>query len=79
MNDENKKKMLFAKYILVLDDIQTKYNSIKNIDDCLSLLDNANLFLEKVEALYVTDTKELEKTLKSIETVDQIKSTILSN
>ncbi|GGC95209.1 hypothetical protein GCM10011508_23020 [Flavobacterium lutivivi] len=77
LNDENKKKTLFTKYSLVLADFQTKYNAYPSLDECINILNEANSFLAKVISLYSTDTKELEKQLKSAETVEQIKSIIL--
>jgi len=77
LNNENKKKKLFKKYSLVLADFQAKYNAYPSLDECITILNEANLFLEKVISLYSTDTKELEKQLKSAETVEQIKSIIL--
>jgi hypothetical protein len=79
LNGQNKKKILLEKFTLVLNDYKTKYQSYKNLDDCLSNLYQANLFLEKVISLYIKDTKELEKELKSIDSIDQIKSLILAN
>ena len=77
LNNENKKKTLFTKYSLVLTDFQTKYSAYPSLDECIKTLNEANSFLEKVISLYSTDTKDLEKQLKSAETVEQIKSIIL--
>ena len=77
LNDENKKKTLFTKYSLVLTDFQTKYNAYPSLDECINILNEANSLLAKVISLYSTDTKDLEKQLKSAETVEQIKSIIL--
>jgi len=76
LNDENKKKTLFTKYSLVLADFQTKYNAYPSLDECINILNEANSFLAKVISLYSTDTKDLEKQLKSAETIEQIKSII---
>lgn len=76
LNKENKKKALFNKYTIVLNDFQAKYNAYLNIDECIKVLNEANLILDKVISLYSNDTKEIEKQLKSAETVEQIKSII---
>jgi hypothetical protein len=76
LNTENKKKTLFNKYTLVLNEFNTKYNSYTNLDESIVTLNEANSFLTKVISLYSTDTKDLEKQLKSAETVEQIKSII---
>ena len=56
------------------------YNDFKNVlkistqlDNTIKILTEVNLFMEKIVSLYNTDTKELEKQLKSAESVDQIK------
>jgi hypothetical protein len=77
LNDENKKKTLFSKYSLVLADFQAKYNAYPSLDECITILNEANSFLAKVISLYSTDTKDIEKQLKSAETIEQIKSIIL--
>ena len=76
LNKENKKKSLFNKYTIVLNDFQTKYNNSLSIDEHNNVLNEANMFLDKVIALYSTDTKSIENQLKSAETVEQIKSII---
>jgi antitoxin component YwqK of YwqJK toxin-antitoxin module len=77
LNIENKKKILFPKYSLVLADFQAKYNAYPSLEECITILNEANSFLAKVISLYSTDTKDLEKQLKSAETIEQIKSIIL--
>ncbi|NSW46439.1 MAG: hypothetical protein HPY79_11555 [Bacteroidales bacterium] len=76
-NDENKKKVLFSKYLIVLDDLKNNYYSTTTIDGGIIFINSANQFLDKVLSLYTVDTKDLEKQLKSAETVEQIKSIIL--
>ena len=77
LNNENKKKTLFKKYSLVLADFQTKYNTDISVDECIIILNEANSFLEKVISLYSSENEELEKKLKNIETIENIKSMIL--
>jgi hypothetical protein len=77
LNNENRNKSLFSKYSLVLADFQAKYNAYPGLDECHIILNEANSFLEKVISLYTFENKELEKQIKSAETVDQIKSIII--
>lgn len=74
---QNKKKTLFSKYQIVYNDFNA---TLQNNSKLATLADNIsqlNLLLDKVISLYSQDTKELEKQLKSAETVEQIKSIIL--
>lgn len=77
LNNENKKKTLFNKHTLVINEFKTKYNSYTSLDESIITLNEANSFLEKVISLFSTDTKEIEKQLKGAESVEQIKSIIL--
>jgi hypothetical protein len=76
LNKETKKKNLFNKYSLVLQDFQTKYNANQDLDESNKILNESIAFLDKIIALYSVDTKELEKQLKDAETVEQIKTII---
>ncbi len=76
LNSQNKKKTLFNKYSLVLQDYQTKYNAYTGLDESIKILNESIAFFDKVIALYSVDTKELEKQLKDAETVEQIKTII---
>ena len=75
-NNENKKKTLFNKYSIVLNDFQNNYNAYPSIDDCIAILTDANSFIDKVVTLYSQDTREIEKLLKDADTVNDIKSII---
>jgi hypothetical protein len=76
-NNENKKKNLFNKYSLVLQDFQTKYNAYPGLDESIKILNESITFFDKVITLYSVDTKNLEKQLKDAETLEQIKAIIL--
>lgn len=76
LNNENKKKTLFNKYSIVLNDFQNNYNAYPGIDDCIALLTDANSFIDKIVTFYSQDTKEIEKLLKDADTVNDIKSII---
>jgi len=77
LNSQNKKKTLFNKYSLVLQENQSKYNLYPGLDECVNILNESILFLDKVISLYSIETKDLEKQLKDAETTEQIKSIIL--
>jgi hypothetical protein len=79
LNSENKKKILFKKYKIILNEFQNKYNSnqSRSIDEYLIILNDANSFLEKIISLYSVDTKDLEKKIKNTDSIDEIKSIIL--
>lgn len=77
LNKDNKKKKLFRKYIIVINDMQNNYNSLEILDECIDALNESIILLNKVISLYSTETKEIEKLLKDAETVEQIKAIIL--
>ena len=77
LNDQNKKKTLLKKYLIVYEDLIAKYNTYPSLTEIISLLTTINNISDKVIAYYSQDTKELEKKLKDAETVDQIKSILL--
>ena len=76
LNSQNKKKTLFNKYSLVLQDYQTKYNAYPGLDESIKILNESIAFFDKVISLYSVETKDLEKQLKDAETVEQIKTII---
>lgn len=77
LNEQNKKKTLFNKYSLVLQDYQAKYNAYPDLEESIRILNESIAFLDKVVALYSIETKDIEKLLKDAATVEQIKELIL--
>jgi hypothetical protein len=77
LNNEIKKKTLFIKYTIVLNDFQNKYDAYPGVDECILILTEANTFIDKISTLYSQDTKQLEKSLKDADTVIDIKAIIL--
>ena len=77
LNSENKKKTLFNKYSLVLQEYQTKYDIYPGLEESIKILNESIAFFDKVIALYSLETKELEKQLKDAETVEQVEAILL--
>jgi hypothetical protein len=77
LNEENKKKIVLQKYLMVYEDLIAKINAYSNLTETASLIKTLNTISDKVITLYSQDTKELEKQLKDVETMDQIKSILL--
>ena len=77
LQGQNKKKTLFAKYQIVYKDFNATLQNNTKLATLHENIGELNLFLDKVISLYSQDTKELEKKLKSAETIEQIKSIIL--
>jgi len=77
LNEQNKKKTLLKKYLIVYDDLIAKYNTYPSLTETTTLLTTINNISDKVIAYYSQDTKELEKKLKDAETVEQIQLVIL--
>ena len=77
LNEENKKKIVLQKYLMVYDDLIAKINAYSSLTETSSLIKTLNTISDKVIILYSQDTKELEKQLKEIETTDKIKSIIM--
>ena len=77
LNSQTKKKVLYAKYIYVYNDVMVKYHSFSSFGDGTKYITELNIFSDKVITLYSQETKDLEKQLKDAETVEQIKTKIL--
>ncbi|MFZ4799707.1 MAG: hypothetical protein ACOYMA_19595 [Bacteroidia bacterium] len=77
LNTQNKKKALFAKYTLVLQEYTVKYNTYPKLDECYKLLNELKDISNKVIALYTVESKDIEKQIKNAETTEQIKSILL--
>ena len=75
--EENKKKTLFKKYLIVYEDISNKINAYPGLAEVISLLNSLNSFSDKVIGLCSQETKELEKKLKDAKTTEQIQFVIL--
>ena len=77
LNEQNKKKTLLNKYLIVYEDLISKINAYTGLTETISLLQSLNSISDKVVALYSQDTKEMEKKLKDAETSDQIQAIII--
>jgi hypothetical protein len=79
LNKNNKKKYLYKKMQVVLDDFFIYAANNEDLELQFENITRVNLFLDMVITLYSKDTKELESKLKDAETIDQIKSLILAS
>lgn len=77
LNDQNKKKTLLKKYLIVHEDLISKISAYPGLIETLSLLNSLNAVSDKVLALYSQETKDLEKKLSDADTPDQIQAIIL--
>jgi antitoxin component YwqK of YwqJK toxin-antitoxin module len=77
LNDQNKKKTLLKKYLIVYEDFIFKINAYPGLTETISLLKSLNSISDKVVALYSQETKDMEKKLKDAETSEQIQAMIL--
>ena len=77
LNDQNKKKTLLKKYLIVFEDLITKYNAYTSLTETIKVLNTLSLVTDKVIAYYSQDTKELENKLKEVETSEQIQAILL--
>ncbi len=77
LNEQNKKKTLFNKYLMVYVDLISKINAYPGLSETISLLQSLNSISDKVVVLYSQETKDLEKKLKDAETSEQIQAIIL--
>ena len=77
LNEQNKKKTLFNKYLMVYVDLISKINAYPGLSETISLLQSLNSISDKVVGLYSQETKDLEKKLKDAETSEQIQAIIL--
>jgi hypothetical protein len=75
--EENKKKTLFKKYLIVYEEISNKINAYPGLGEVISLLNSLNSFSDKVIGLCSQETKEIEKKLKDAKTSEQIQAIIL--
>ena len=76
LNNQNKKKILYSKCQLVYVDYNNLSRNSSEIQSISDNYNNLNLFLDKIISLYPQETKELEKQLKEIETVKELKEII---
>ena len=72
LNEQNKKKTLLKKYLIVYEDLISKINAYPGLTETISLLKSLNSVSDKVVGLYSQETKELEKKLNDAETSEQI-------
>lgn len=77
LNEQNKKKTLLKKYLIVYDDLISKINAYPGLTETISLLKSLNSISDKVVGLYSQETKDMEKNLKDAETSEQIQAIIL--
>ena len=77
LNEQNKKKTLLKKYLIVYEELISKINAYPGLTETISLLKSLNTFSDKVVGLYSQETKDIEKKLKDTETSDQIQAIIL--
>lgn len=77
LNDQNKKKTLLKKYLIVYNDLIVKYNAYTSLTETIKVLNTLSTLSDKVIAYYSQDTKELESKLKDVETSEQIQTILL--
>ncbi len=77
LNEQNKKKTLLKKYLIVYEDLISKINAYPGLSETISLLQSLNSISDKVVGLYSQETKDLEKKLKDAETSEQIQAVLL--
>jgi hypothetical protein len=77
LNDQNKKKTLLKKYLIVYEDLIAKYNAYTSLTETIKVLNTLSTLSDKVITSYSQDTKELESKLKEVETSDQIQAILL--
>ena len=77
LNEQNKKKTLLKKYLIVYEELISKINAYPGLTETISLLKSLNTFSDKVVGLYSQETKDMEKKLNDAETSDQIQTIIL--
>jgi hypothetical protein len=78
LNNNNKKKILFNKYLILYNDLVSKNQIYVDFKSYSEKNKTLITILDRVISLYSQDTKELEKKLKEVDTADQIKSIILA-
>jgi hypothetical protein len=74
LNDQNKKKTLLKKYLMVYDDFIAKYNTYSSLTETIKVLNTLSTLSDKVITSYSQDTKELESKLKEADTSEQIQA-----
>lgn len=77
LNDQNKKKTLLKKYLIVYEDLIVKYNAYTSLTETIKVLNTLSTLSDKVINYYSQDTKELESKLKEVETSAQIQAILL--
>lgn len=77
LNDQNKKKTLLKKYLIVYEDLIAKSNAYTSLTETIKVLNTLSTLSDKVINSYSQDTKELESKLKEVETSEQIQAILL--
>lgn len=77
LNDQNKKKTLLKKYLIVYNDLIVKYNAYTSIAETIRVLNTLSTICDKVISYYSEDTYELESKLKDVKTSEQIQTVFL--
>jgi antitoxin component YwqK of YwqJK toxin-antitoxin module len=77
LNDQNKKKTLLKKYLIVYEDLIAKYNEYESLTETVKVLNTISSLSDKVINYYSQDTKELESKLKEVETSTEIQAILL--
>lgn len=77
LNEQNKKKTLLKKYLIVYEDLISKINAYPGLTETISLLKSLNSISDTVVGLYSQETKDMEKKLKDVETSEQIQAIII--
>jgi antitoxin component YwqK of YwqJK toxin-antitoxin module len=77
LNDQNKKKTLLKKYLIVYEDLIAKYNAYTSLTETIKVLNTLSTLSDKVITCYAQDTKELESKLKEVDTSEQIQAILL--
>ena len=77
LNDQNKKKTLLKKYLIVYEDLIAKSNAYTSLTETIKVLNTLSTLSDKVITSYSQDTKELESKLKEVETSEQIQAILL--
>lgn len=73
---QEKKKTLLKKYNLVAQEFLQAYQNAENTEEYLHRIKTFNTFQRAYLTAYKTDTKELEKKIKDLESIEDIKRAI---
>ena len=77
LNDQNKKKTLMKKYLIVHEDLIAKSNAYTSLTETIKIFNTLSTLSDKVITSYAQDTKELESKLKEVETSEQVQAILL--